>query len=306
MQPKGPDDYPPTAVGYPPTAVSYPPTVVGYPPTAIGYPSGFSTKKILSTKKCPGSRGPAGSTLWTVPGAWSPQRPGYFLEENATGGCPAGSVLKGAARDPSQRTGRGGGGLGPRSARAPPPHVPVSCGPSGTWPTVASACTAPVEWATGHGPMVSGSRCAAARRFFLGGGGGAGICFEREGGFRGNSTATAERLHSTVKAVWGRRLLAVGNAVEAGAGVWECLWGRVRAGVLGGGVGESPPTPQAIPWTMGGGGGGVRPPGARSTGHTRPTQAHTPGHRDGVSRPPTLRWGPWGLSQSPRPWARAA
>ena len=37
-----------------------------------------------------------------------------------------------------------------------------------------------------------------------------------------------------VEAVGGR-LLAVGNAVGAGVGVQECLWGRVRAGVLGGG-----------------------------------------------------------------------
>ena len=39
--------------------------------------------------------------------------------------------------------------------------------------------------------------------------------------------------HGGCEAVGGR-LLAVGNAVGAGVGVWECLWGRVRAGVLGG------------------------------------------------------------------------
>ena len=50
--------------------------------------------------------------------------------------------------------------------------------------------------------------------------------------------------HRGCEAVGGR-LLAVGNAVGAGVGVWECLWGRVRAGVLGGrGV---PPPLQAIP-----------------------------------------------------------
>ena len=38
----------------------------------------------------------------------------------------------------------------------------------------------------------------------------------------------------------GGRLLAVANAVGAGVGVWECLWGRVRAGVLGG-RGTPPP-----------------------------------------------------------------
>ena len=49
----------------------------------------------------------------------------------------------------------------------------------------------------------------------------------------------------------GGRLLAVGNAVGAGVGGWECLWGRVRAGVLGG-EGGTPPPVEAIP----GGGGG--------------------------------------------------
>ena len=38
--------------------------------------------------------------------------------------------------------------------------------------------------------------------------------------------------HGGCEAVGGR-LLAVGNAVGAGVGVWECLWGRVRAGVSG-------------------------------------------------------------------------
>ena len=35
----------------------------------------------------------------------------------------------------------------------------------------------------------------------------------------------------------------------AGVGGWECLWGRVRAGVLGRGEGVTPPPPlQAMPW----------------------------------------------------------
>ena len=38
----------------------------------------------------------------------------------------------------------------------------------------------------------------------------------------------------------GGRLLAVGNAVGAGVGVWEYVWGTVRAGVLGGGGGGFP------------------------------------------------------------------
>ena len=55
---------------------------------------------------------------------------------------------------------------------------------------------------------------------------------EGEGGYGGISRAAAERLLGTVKAVG--RLLAVENAVGAGIGEWECLWGTVRAGVLGG------------------------------------------------------------------------
>ena len=45
------------------------------------------------------------------------------------------------------------------------------------------------------------------------------------------------------------RLLAVGNAVRAGVGEWECFWGRVRAGVLRGSP-PPPPLPQAIPFVL--------------------------------------------------------
>ena len=62
---------------------------------------------------------------------------------------------------------------------------------------------------------------------------------------RGAIGAVPERLQSG----WGRRLLAVGNAVGAGVGVWECVWGRVRAGVLKGGY--PPPSFKRFP------GGGV-------------------------------------------------
>ena len=48
---------------------------------------------------------------------------------------------------------------------------------------------------------------------------------EREGGCGGNSPAATERLQGTAKAVGGR-LLAVGDAVGAGVGVWECLLGQ--------------------------------------------------------------------------------
>ena len=48
-----------------------------------------------------------------------------------------------------------------------------------------------------------------------------------------------------MKAVGGG-LLAFGNTDGAGVRVWECFWGRVRAGVLGGSL--PPPLPlQAIP-----------------------------------------------------------
>ena len=72
-----------------------------------------------------------------------------------------------------------------------------------------------------------------------------GICLKGIGDFRGNSRAAAERLQGTVKAIRGR-LVAVGNAVGAGAGGWEYLRGGVRAGVLEGGI--PPPQFQAISW----------------------------------------------------------
>ena len=61
---------------------------------------------------------------------------------------------------------------------------------------------------------------------------------EGEGDMGGNSRAAAERLQGVVKAVGGR-LLTVGNAIGAGVGVGECLWGRVRA-VLA----QPPPPPR--------------------------------------------------------------
>ena len=72
---------------------------------------------------------------------------------------------------------------------------------------------------------------------------------------RGAIGEIPERLqsgHRGCEAVGGR-LLAVGNAVGAGVGVWECLWGRVRAGVLGG-RGSPPPPFKRFP---GGGGAGT-------------------------------------------------
>ena len=53
--------------------------------------------------------------------------------------------------------------------------------------------------------------------------------------------------HRGCEAVGGR-LLAVGNAVGPRVGVLECLWGRVRAGVLGGrGVTPPPPSLKRFP-----------------------------------------------------------
>ena len=91
------------------------------------------------------------------------------------------------------------------------------------------------------------------------GGGGAGLCLKGRGAIR----EIPERLqsgHRGCEAVGGR-LLAVGNAVGAGVGVQGCLWGRVRAGVLGGGGGTPPPL-QAIPW-----GGGMAKLGAEKICH---------------------------------------
>ena len=70
------------------------------------------------------------------------------------------------------------------------------------------------------------------------GGCGGRALLEGEGCDRGNSRAVAEG-HRGCEAVGGR-LLAVANAVGAGVGVWECLWGGVRVGVLGG-AGYPPP-----------------------------------------------------------------
>ena len=88
--------------------------------------------------------------------------------------------------------------------------------------------------------------------------------------------AVLERLqsgHRGCESGWGGRLLAVGNAVGAGVGVWECLWGRVSA--VGRGEGVTPPPFQAIPCPPpihpagGGGGGGLpsRPPCTRCLPH---------------------------------------
>ena len=67
----------------------------------------------------------------------------------------------------------------------------------------------------------------------------AGLCLKG----RGATREIPERLqsgHRGCEAVGGR-FLAVENAVGAGVGVQGCLWGRVRAGVLGGGRGDPPP-----------------------------------------------------------------
>ena len=67
---------------------------------------------------------------------------------------------------------------------------------------------------------------------------------EREGCDRGKFQSGCRAV--TGEAVGGR-LLAVGNAVGAGVGVWECLWGRVRAGVLGEGGTPPPPSSNSSP-----------------------------------------------------------
>ena len=56
-----------------------------------------------------------------------------------------------------------------------------------------------------------------------------GLCLKGRGGHRGSPRAVAEWAQGMSKRLGGGRFLAVGNAVGAGVGVWECLWGRVRA-----------------------------------------------------------------------------
>ena len=67
------------------------------------------------------------------------------------------------------------------------------------------------------------------------------------GGLCGQLQSSHRVLPEIVKAVGGW-LLAVENAVGPDVGVWECLQGRVKAGVLKGKGFIPPPTLQAIPW----------------------------------------------------------
>ena len=63
---------------------------------------------------------------------------------------------------------------------------------------------------------------------------------------RGANGAVPERVlsgHRGCDSGRGGRLLAVGNAVGAAVEARDCLWGRVKAGVLGGGVPPPPPPP---------------------------------------------------------------
>ena len=84
-----------------------------------------------------------------------------------------------------------------------------------------------------------------------------------------------------------RRLLAVGNAVGAGIGVWECLWNKVRAGVLRG-RGVTPLRLKRL--TVGGQGG--RGSNQRWERHAAPQHPHPrrPDLRpDGQCPPSSLR-----------------
>ena len=120
----------------------------------------------------------------------------------------------------------------------------------------------------------SRATCGDRQRFARGG---AGLC----GQFQ------TERIQVTVKMVGGQ-LLAVGYAVGAGVGGWQCLWGRVRAGVFGG-----YPTPSFKRFPDGASishSGGV----LRSQNIERPPKHHQPPWRcaAGDGRPnKTRRWG---------------
>ena len=81
----------------------------------------------------------------------------------------------------------------------------------------------PIHWASGSTAVQRGpGGCLALCRALL----------EGEGCDRRNSRAVQSG-HRGREAVGGR-LLAVGNAVGAGVGVWERLWDRVKTGVVGG------------------------------------------------------------------------
>ena len=63
-----------------------------------------------------------------------------------------------------------------------------------------------------------------------------------EGGLWGQFQSSYRAVRGACESGWGR-VLAVGNVVGASVGVWECLWGRVRAGDLGWRGGYPPPLP---------------------------------------------------------------
>ena len=110
--------------------------------------------------------------------------------------------------------------LGLLSHLTPPPHVLV-------------ACTSTSGIRRLHGGTVSSSWGRAL--------------LEGEGCDRGKFQSGCRAVTGDVQAV-GRRLLAVGNAVGAGVGVWECLWGRVRARVLGGRGVPPPLSSNSLSW----------------------------------------------------------
>ena len=87
--------------------------------------------------------------------------------------------------------------------------------------------------------LVGGGELGRGGYWQLGRAGGGGGCAQPTtitcipGGPSGQFQSGCRAVTGDVTAAGGR-LLAVGNAVGAGVEVWECLWGRVRAGVLGG------------------------------------------------------------------------
>ena len=160
-------------------------------------------------------------------------------------------------RAPPSRSLRGGGGVhcfdkrkGPRVWGAV--HS-ISCAVDGQ---------AHARWGGGARPVHSGFRVAKAPFNTSATGGGGRALLEGEGGPSGQSQSGCGSGHRGCESGWGKRFLAVGDAV----GVWECLSGRVSA--VGRGEGGPPPL-QAIPW----GGGGTPPT-------NRPGPTHTPHLKD--------------------------